>query len=142
MVKHSLSTASLFSISDASELPALLRMVVEAKFHAEPNDKDLWSSRYVHALAQRISDAVLLQYQAEGNMQLARSHMKWVQSLPDNDVLPAVKAKLRNDAGAQWWLRMSHDQKLAYVKGCVSPFQPQAEFLEGLICEAESKIGG
>jgi len=133
-----MSNARLFSVTDPIELLALWRLVAEAKFQAEPDDKDLWSSPYVHALAQRISDSLLQHYKAEGNIQLERSHLQWVASLPNNVVLPVIKAQLRNDASTQWWRKQSYEQKLAYVQGCVAPFQPDAEFLAGLIHDAEA----
>jgi hypothetical protein len=64
--------------------------------------------------------------------------LRWVASLPNNVVLPVIKANLRKDAASQWWSSQSHEQKVAYVRGCVAPFQPDGEFLEGLVREAEA----
>lgn len=133
-----MSKAPLFSITDPVELLTLWRLVAEAKFQPEPDDTDLWSSPYVHALAQRISDSLLRHYQIEGNDQSENAHLQWAASLPNNVVLPVVKAQLRKDASADWWKRQSQEQKIKYVQGCVAPFQPDQEFLKGLIREAEA----
>jgi hypothetical protein len=133
-----MSNESLFSVSDPVELLALWRLVAEAKFQSNPDDKDLWGSPYVHALAQRVSDSLLRHHQAIGDNQLVNSHRQWVGSLPNNVVLPVIKAQLRNDASAPWWHKQSDEQKLRYVRGCISPFQSDDEFLKGLIHEAEA----
>ena len=129
---------SLFSVSDPVELLALWRLVAEAKFQPDPEDTDLWGSPHVHALARRISDALLSAQQAQGNVEAVRAHLRWVASLPNNVALPVIKANLRKDASSQWWSAQSHEQKLAYVEGCVAPFQTDGEFLEGLVREAEA----
>ncbi len=129
---------TLFAVSDPVELLALWRLVAEAKFQPDPDDNDLWGSPHVHALAQRISDALLRVHQEAGDTEAVGAHLRWVASLPNNVVLPVIKAKLRKDASSQWWTARSHEQKLAYVRGCVAPFQPDSEFLEGLVHEAEA----
>lgn len=128
----------LFSVEDPTELLALWRLVAEAKFQPDPDDADLWGSPYVHALAQRISDALLLSYETSGEQQAAETHTVWVRSLPNNVVLPIVKAQLKRDAATPWWLRQSHEQKSAYVRRCIAPFEVHSEFLEGLIRDAEA----
>lgn len=133
-----MSTAPLFSVSDPVELLALWRLVAEAKFQSSPDDTDLWSSPYVHALAQRISDSQLKYSQDQGDEHQVQSHFRWVASLPNNIVLPVVQAQLKNDATKGWWSQLSREQKLAYVQGCVAPFEPGIEFLGGLIRDAEA----
>lgn len=128
----------LFTVEDTAELLALWRLVAEAKFQADPDDTDLWGSPYVHALAQRISDALLRSYEIDGQRQAVEAHTGWVRSLPNNVVLPIVKAQLKRDAANPWWLQQTHEQKLAYVRGCIAPFEANSEFLDGLIRDAEA----
>jgi len=128
----------LFAVSDPIELLALWRLVAEAKFQSNPDDKDLWGSPYVHALAQRLSDALLRAEQAAGNVEGVDRHLRWVASLPSNIGLPVIKAKLRKDASEQRWSAQSPEEKLAFVRGCVAPFRPDGEFLEGLVRDAEA----
>ncbi len=133
-----MNMSSLFTVEDPNELLALWRLVAEAKFQSAPDDTDLWGSPYVHALAQRISDALLRSRAAAGKLDAVETHKRWVESLPNNVVLPVIQAKLKIDAETSWWLGATHEQKLAYVRGCVAPFQPSPDFLEGLLRDAEA----
>ncbi len=133
-----MSSNPLFSISDPIELLALWRLVAEAKFQPCPDDHDLWHSPYVHGLAQKISDALLDYERQRGNIEGVERHNRWIASLPDNIVLPVVKAQLRKDASQSWWSKKSYPEKVAYVKGCVAPFEPGESFIEELIREAEA----
>lgn len=130
--------AHLFTVEDPTELQALWRLVAEAKFQSAPDDADLWGSPYVHALAQRISDALLRSYEGAGKMDAVEAHRRWVESLPNNVVLPVVQAQLKIDAKTSWWSDASREQKLAYILGCVAPFKPSPDFLDDLLREAEA----
>ena len=127
-----------FTVDDPVELLVLLRMICESKFHANPNDSEIWGSPHAHSLARRVSDALLEADRAHGNPQLCESHRQWLATLPNNTVLPVVKQRLRQDARSSWWPKRTHDWKLEYVQGCVAPFEATPEFLEGLLREAEA----
>lgn len=129
-----MSEKSLFCVSDPSELLALWRLVAEAKFQPHPDDVDLWGSPYVHALAQRISEAQIEYARTLGNTEDVQRHLNWVSSL----LLRVIKAQLKKDARKSWWSEKSHEEKLFYVKGCIAPFQAKVEFLESRIREAEA----
>jgi hypothetical protein len=131
-------TAPLFEIGDDLELFALWRLVAEAKFHADPDDTDLWRSPIVHQLATRIADAMLRSYETKGDVKSVEHHRAWRASLPNNVVLPAVKKRLKRDASDEWWERLTLAEKVSYVRGCVAPFDPGQEFIEGLVREAEA----
>ena len=130
-------SAGLFCVSEPLELLALWRLVAEAKFHPDPEDRDLWGSPYVNALSTRLANAMLVSCEARGDLDQVARHRKWVSSLPDNVVLPVVKAHLKNDAKTDWWRDQTQEQKFAYVRGCVSPFEPDRDYLAQLIHEAE-----
>ena len=87
----------IFRVDDPVELLALWRLVAEAKFQVDPDDQDLWGSPYVHALAQRISDALLSHYEAHEDLQAATAHRQWLMSLRTNVVLPVVEAQLKKN---------------------------------------------
>ena len=129
---------ALFSVTNPTELLALWRLIAEAKFQANPDDTDLWGSPYVNELSGRVCDALLQQYREKGDEAAIQSHLSWVASLPNNIVLPVVKANLKKDAKATWWQAMSEAEKIAYVGACVLPFQPGREFIGLLISEAEA----
>ncbi|MDG4562466.1 MAG: hypothetical protein P9E88_14350 [Candidatus Competibacter sp.] len=132
-----MSNSALFAIDDPVELLALWRLVAEAKFQPNPEDSDLWGSPYVHVLAQRISDALLYHAQSMEDTEAVKRHKSWIASLQTNAVLPTVKLHLKKDAAESWWAEKSMEEKIAYVKGCIAPFEADADFIEGLIHGAE-----
>jgi len=127
----------LFEVCDEFELFALWRLVAEAKFHSDPEDSDLWGSPFVNALSRKIPEAMLLSYLDAGQTEKAKRHREWLQSLPNNVVLPSVKAKLKRDALRPDWPK-SYEAKAKYVKECISPFLVNDDFIRELIEHAES----
>lgn len=131
--------APLFKVSYEYELLALWRLVAEAKFQSDPDDTDLWGSPYVHALSKRIGDALL---QGANNKGSAVRHLEWRASLESNVVLPVVKKNLQRDAANAAWKAFSQNEKIAYLRGCVAPFEVSDALAEQLIREAESSPSG
>lgn len=129
----------MFKVSDEYELLALWRLVAEAKFQSDPDDTDLWGSPYVHALSKRIGDALL---HCANNKGGAVRHLEWRASLESNVVLPVVKKNLQRDAANAAWKAFSPNEKIAYLRGCVAPFEVSDALAEQLIREAESPAGG
>lgn len=127
----------IFEISDPVELLALWRLIAEAKFHENPEDTDLWRSPFVHSLSRKISDAMLESYRLAGKYGDVERHEQWLNSLPDNVVLPAVKAKLKRDAQGRHW-PLTYEAKAAYVEGCIAPFLATNEFIRQMIDDAEA----
>jgi len=133
-----MATSSLFSVSDPVELLALWRLVAEAKFQLSPEDNDLWGSPYVNALSQRLADALLAVEKSRGDDEAVARHQKWIGSLQNNAALPAVKARLKQDASETWWREKSTEQRNLYVRECIAPFVVDQVFLEELIRDAEA----
>ena len=133
-----MARAPLFTVDDPTELLALSRAILDAKFQPEVRDRDLWGSPFVHALAARIDEALLNSYNGPNQERLVKNHLEWRASLSENSfVLAAIHARLKEDAQTAWWKAQSPESKLAYVKGCVAPYQPADSFLLRLINEAE-----
>jgi hypothetical protein len=127
-------TAPLFEVWDEYELLALWRLVAEAKFQSDPDDADLWGSPYVHALSKRIGDALL---QCADNKGDALRHLQWRASLESNVVLPVVRKNLQRDAAKAAWQTWTQDEKIAYLRGCVAPFEVPDALAKQLLREAE-----
>lgn len=127
----------LFFVSDEYELRALWRLVAEAKFHPDPEDTDLWGSPFVHSISKRIDDALLECAKLKG-AEHARRHLCWRASLESNVVLPVVKKKLKDDAATAQWRSWAMDEKIAYLRGCIAPFEVSSALAEHLIREAET----
>ena len=128
----------LLAISEPTELLALWRLVSEAKFQPDPEDKDLWGSPFVHALSVKVAAALLEGYVRAGDFAAIEAHKCWLASLPNNVVLQVVRTRLREDAQTRMWAALSRAEKREYVRGCIAPFLVEPEFLEGLIVEAEA----
>jgi len=76
-------------------------------------------------------------YRIAGKSHDAENHQQWLNSLPNNIVLPVVKAQLKRDAqGSQW--PIEYDAKVLYVEGCIAPFLANKEFIQQLIEDAEA----
>lgn len=127
----------LFVVSDEYELLALWRLVAEAKFQPEPEDADIWGSPYVHSLSKRIDDALFECAKSKG-VEKAQRHLAWRASLESNVVLSVVKKNLKNDVAGAQWKTWTMDEKIAYLRGCVAPFDMSATFAEQLILDAET----
>ena len=127
----------LFVVSDEYELLALWRLVAEAKFHPDPEDTDLWRSPFVHSLSKRIDDA-LFECAKLRSSEAAQRHLSWRHSLESNIVLSAVKKNLKNEAANAQWKTRTMDEKIAYLRGCVAPFEVSSALAEQLIREAET----
>ena len=132
-------TAPLFEVRDQYELLALWRLVAEAKFQSNPDDADLWGSPYVHVLSTRIGDALL---QCASNKGDTMRHLQWRASLETNVVLPVVRKNLLRDAANASWRAWTKDEKIAYIRGCVAPFEVSDALADQLIREAESSGSG
>lgn len=127
----------LFVVSDEYELLALWRLVAEAKFHSDPEDTDLRGSPFVHSLSKRIDDALFECAKLRG-LEAAQRHLSWRDSLESNIVLSAVKKNLKIDAAAVQWKTRTMDEKIAYLRGWVAPFEISSALAEQLIREAET----
>lgn len=127
----------LFAVHDRTELLALWRLIAEAKFSADPDDTDLWGSPYVHKLAQKVADAMFADYVAQGDKEAIDRHRRWCASLPENIVLPVVRAQLKRDVAKGWWKESTEERKIAYVRGCIAPFTADEKYIKELLHEAE-----
>jgi hypothetical protein len=126
----------LFVVSDEYELLALWRLVAEAKFQPEPEDTDIWGSPFVHSLSKRIDDALFECAKSKG-AENAQRHLAWRASLESNVVLPVVKKHLKKDAAGAQWKTWTMEEKTAYLRVCVAPFEVSPALAEQLIREAE-----
>ncbi|WP_431095422.1 hypothetical protein [Polaromonas aquatica] len=132
------TSTPLFVVDDEMELLALWRLVAEARFAEDPDDTDLWGSRYVNELSKRIGAAMREAARRSSRPGEIEKHERWVLSLRENIALPVVKRRLREDARSAWWAEWSQEEKQTYVRDCVSPFRPDSELVEELIYEAEA----
>lgn len=77
-------------------------------------------------------------YRSSGKLDDVERHQQWLKSLPNNIVLPVVKAQLKRDAQSRQW-PSDYDAKVIYVRGCIAPFLAPEDFIRQLIDEAEAE---
>lgn len=127
----------LFAVENNEDLWALWCLMIDAKFQPAQRDRLLWGSPHVRNIAASLDEAVLASYVAAGKDQHIEQHLRWRKSLPENELLEAVRTRLHQDSAEAWWRSWSAAEKKAYVRGCVVPFSPTEEFLDKLIAEAD-----
>ena len=130
--------APLLTVEDHGQLHALLRTIIEAKFHPQPQDPLIWRSPLVAAVALRVFEASVSAYEQLGQHNNAASSRKWQRSLLSSAMLPVVKSRLREDAAKDFWRNYSVQDKYAYVAQCISPFVVDEDVLAQLAHEAEA----
>lgn len=128
----------LFVVDDPIELLALWRLVAEAKFAGNPDDRDLWGSPIVNALSKRLGEALRESARRSATTGEVERHDAWVQSLRNNVVLPIVKQRLKSDATSEMWLKFCPEDKAKYVRECVSPFIADDQLVAELVRDAEA----
>jgi hypothetical protein len=124
-------------IDDPDVLSAMLRVIVEAKFHPQPKDTLLWGSPLVSKAALAIFNASVAADESRGRQDVAAASRKWQRSLMDNAILPTVRKRLREDATKEFWKKYSTQEKHAYVLQCISPFLLDPASVAQLANEAE-----
>jgi hypothetical protein len=124
-------------IDDPDVLNAMLRAIVEAKFHPQPEDTLLWGSPLVAKAVLEVFNAAVTADEKRGRPDIADESRKWQRSLMANAILPVVRKRLREDAKKEFWRKYSASQKQSYVLQCISPFLLDPANLAQLVNEAE-----
>jgi hypothetical protein len=130
--------APLLELDDHAQVHALLRAIVEAKFHPQPQDPLIWGSPLVAAVAMRVFEATVQSDERLGKHQNAQASREWQRSLMSNALLPVVRSRLRQDAKEEFWRKLSPSERQGYVAQCITPFTADANVLAQLVNEAEA----
>lgn len=130
-------SSPLFAVESHDDLWALWCLMIDAKFQPAQRDRLLWSSPLVRNVAAKLDEALLASYVAAGKDQHVEQHLRWRKSLPENELLEAVRSRLRLDSAQAFWRSWGAAEKKAYVRGCVVPFSPTDEFIDELVAAAD-----
>ncbi len=125
-------------INSLPELLALSRLISEARFNPNSSDKELWASPVVLAIAERVSAALIAHYEEHSLQQMLDVYQEWQASLPNNEALPLIRAKLARDAQTTWWSQQTKENKLRHIRSCITPFVAPDEFIAQLLTEIEA----
>ncbi|WP_438006701.1 hypothetical protein WME89_50420 [Sorangium sp. So ce321] len=129
----------MIEIKSHPEALALLRAIVEAKFHPNPDDLDVPGSSILAALAIRIRDSVVAEeVRREGNS-AAERWSSWSRLVPSRPEWAAA----RDFASSYWrgvWEKWSEAQKRDAVAVLLSPFEVEQDELSLFLDEVGLRI--
>jgi hypothetical protein len=129
----------MFSSSSHAELLALLRAIVEAKFHKDPGDLDVPGSAVLAQVALRVRDAVIaFEVQREGAAAEAR-WQHWVRLDPTRPEWEGA----RSYAAAEWvrvWARWSAEERYRAAVALLSPFELEEAAMNQFLTEVGSVL--
>ncbi|HZF51370.1 MAG TPA: hypothetical protein VE093_22085 [Polyangiaceae bacterium] len=112
----------MLTFSSHAELLALLRAIVEAKFHKDPDDFDVPGSAILARIAVRIRDEALAEeVRREGSVAEARWR-EWINLGPERREWQEAK----DYAAVAWkdaWAKWSADERRVAAKHLLSPFE-------------------
>ncbi|WP_269539542.1 hypothetical protein [Cerasicoccus fimbriatus] len=112
----------LFVINTKTELLALHRVFIEAKFSLDPNDFDIGPSSIVSALYDSIFQAL----KKDG-----QNWDKWLENQRPR-ILKAVKLGVARIQECEWQ-KWSHERRVEYVSDYASPLTLSSAEIEMLI---------
>jgi hypothetical protein len=124
----------MFTSSSHGELLALLRAIIEAKFHREADDRDVPGSTLLAAAAIRIRDAVVAFEVAREGAAAKERWDKWMSLAPDRPEWGRARAY----ASSMWkaiWPRWSDEERLRAAEALLAPFEPSAAGLRAFLAE-------
>lgn len=120
---------NMFSTQSHAENLALLRAVIEAKFHSQPNDTDVPGSAILARLAERLRDVVVAEEVRREGTTAAKRWQRWAAITPSR---PEWSAALQF-AAESWrdvWNNWSGDERIAAATWLMSPYEPEPTQLD------------
>lgn len=129
----------MFSSSSHAELLALLRAIVEAKFHKDPADLDVPGSTVLASVASRVRDAVIAE---EVRREGAVAEARWQQWIRLDATRPEWDGA-KTYAVGEWgrpWARWSEEERRQAAVALLSPFAPEEAALQQFLAEVDSEL--
>ncbi|WP_430454758.1 hypothetical protein [Rhodopirellula europaea] len=122
----------MFEVTDYHELLALNKSLFEARYHADPDHREIPGSPFLAAMHERVLAAIF----AHDNLPRSKvdEFLKWSNRTGEQD---AVRHHLR-DAD---WCRMDSRTKREYVTVLVRPFVANETEVDALIQFADDHNG-
>jgi hypothetical protein len=128
----------VFTVTRTSELTALFRVLLEAKFHEDPVDRDIAASPFVAQMAIRVRDELMcLEIEREGERARQR-WAEWALITPERrewKVASMIAARMWQHSWAQWTAEMRE----SIVHQLLSPFDVSREAATAFVAELEAR---
>lgn len=118
-------------VEERFELLALHRVLMEAKFHPDPDSRDIAASPWVSKLAHRVLDALI-----ESESQEAAERWKAWRRSPESGRFWSVAT--RQARGQQDWESRSALEKLELAKILLAPFEASEAQLYSFVDEVDA----
>lgn len=128
--------ANGFVVTDEAELRALLKALIEAKFHPAPECPEVQGSSYVARLCERAVEAIAQCEESKGKSGNADRTRAWFRDVQNNLVLKAVRSQIAEHANSTAWLQWPIEKRVEFVRDLLSPYAGDDELVYELIDEA------
>ena len=114
------------------ELLALHQTLLEAKFHAEPDNSDVAGSPIVAGIANRVYDALVRLEEVRGNASKSEQWTKWRQVENKKWIVERVRDyAIKNPHWEKW----DNSVRIDYLRCAISPFEIGEDRLHSLLDE-------
>jgi hypothetical protein len=125
----------LFEVDDPYEVNALLVALTEAKFHPDPERREVAGSPFVARLCERAVEAYVAAQAAgrlDGNADQTRA---FYDGRPPELILTVVRRRLAEVIHQPVWSKWSPGERAEYVRLLLSPFGAPADLVAELISD-------
>ena len=132
---------ALFEVDDEAEINALLMTLLEAKFHPDPERREISASPLVARLCER---AVVAYAAAQDTGKISggngggRKTLDFYRGSPPEMVLAVVRLRVAEVTTGSNWQRWDRSARQDYIRLLLSPFVAEEALLERLLEEAGS----
>ena len=118
-----------------SDLVALHRAFMEAKFHAPPSNEEVLVSPILARIANAVVEGIVEVEVREGRGSEAEAWSRWRDVGARPEIVALVVECARQ---SQHWSRMTREEKTDYVRSGLSPVLASPDVLSLLVDEVES----
>lgn len=130
--------AALFEVDDGSEVNALLKTLLEAKFHPDPQRSELQGSPLVARLCERAVVAYAAAQEAgkiPGGGGGGQKTLDFYLGPTPELVLAVVRTRIAEAAARDWWRGSDRNARQDYIRILLSPFVADESLLDRLLEE-------
>jgi hypothetical protein len=134
-------TSDQLLVGDAGELTALLRAIVEAKFHSAERDPECATGAVLAEVARRIRDALVAHDERRDGAR-ARARAQWWSKLTPERTEWSIAIESANEFWATSWPRWDDGTRRAVVRDLLAPFEIDEDNLVAFIRQLDRRIAG
>jgi hypothetical protein len=129
----------MFASSSLGEVLAILRAILAAKFHDQPDDLDVPQSASLAEVAVRLREAARKEEVRREGQAAEERWREWLSIGPERREWRAARAY----AISRWkaiWPRWSPDERRAAAVTLLSPYEPGEQGLAQFLAEVEAGL--